>query len=106
MKEERLAIGGAVFAAFAASLCCIAPLLFVVFGLGAFRAAAAFETARPFLLGAAALLLAFGFYRAYFRREEDCAPGEACATKTINRVSRVGLWLASLAAIAFALAPY
>lgn len=103
MKEERLAMGGAVLAAFAASLCCIAPLLFVVFGLGAFGAATAFETARPFLLGAAALLLAFGFYRAYFRRGEACAPGEACAT---NTVSSVGLWLALLAALAFALAPY
>ncbi|MCA1603332.1 MAG: cation transporter [Acidobacteria bacterium] len=106
MKEERLAIGGAVIAAIAASLCCIGPLLFVVLGLGAFGAAAAFQTARPYLLGAAVLLLAFGFYRTYFRRASACAPGEACETKRINRASRIGLWIASIAVLAFALSPY
>ncbi len=63
MREERLAVGGAIITAFVASLCCIGPLLFVVLGLGAFGAAATFETARPYLLGLAVLLLAFGFYR-------------------------------------------
>ncbi len=106
MREERLAIGGAIITAFVASLCCIGPLLFIVLGLGAFGAAAAFETARPYLLGLAVLILAFGFYRAYFRRAEACAPGEACATKPVNKASRVGLWIASIAVLAFALSPY
>src|SRR6266487_312679 len=106
MKEERLAIGGAVIAAIAASLCCLGPLLFLVLGLGAFGAAAAFETARPYLLGVAALLLAFGFYRVYYRRAVICAPGEACETKPVNRASRIGLWIASIAMLAFALSPY
>jgi mercuric ion transport protein len=106
MKVEKLTMFGAVFAAFAASLCCILPLVFVVLGIGVVGAATVFETARPFLLGAAALLLAFGFYRAYSRREEVCAPGEQCAAKPINRASRIGLWLASIAVVAFALAPY
>lgn len=106
MKKEKLAVGGAVVAAIAASLCCIGPLLFVVLGVGAFGAATAFESARPYLLAAAGLLLAFGFYRAYFRREEACAPGEACGTKPVNKASRVGLWIASIAVLAFALSPY
>lgn len=106
MKEERLAIGGAVIAALAASLCCIGPLLFVVLGVGAFGAATAFESARPYLLGATVLLLAFGFYRTYFRREQACAPGEVCAIKPVNRAGRIGLWLASAAVLAFALSPY
>lgn len=106
MKVEKLTMFGAVFAAFAASLCCILPVVFVALGVGAFGAAAAFETARPYLLSAAAVLLAFGFYRAYFQREEVCAPGEQCATNPINRASRVGLWLTSIAVAAFALAPY
>jgi len=106
MREERLAIGGAIITAFVASLCCIGPLLFVVLGLGAFGAAGAFEMARPYLLGLAVLILAFGFYRVYFRRAEACAPGDACATKPVNRASRVGLWIASIAVPAFALSPY
>ncbi|MCA1593366.1 MAG: cation transporter [Acidobacteria bacterium] len=106
MKEERIAVGGAVVAAVAASLCCIGPLLFVMLGAGAFGAAGVFETARPYLLGAAALLLAVGFYRTYFRRDAACAPGEACAIKSVSRASRAGLWIASVAVLAFALSPY
>ncbi|MCA1556295.1 MAG: cation transporter [Acidobacteria bacterium] len=106
MKEERLATGGAVVAAIAASLCCVGPLVFAALGLGAFGAATAFESARPYLLGAAVLLLAFGFYRAYFRRDAACAPGEACAVKPANRAGRVGLWIGAVAVLAFALSPY
>ena len=103
----RLATGGAVAAAAAASLCCIGPLVFVALGLGAFGASAVFESLRPYLLGAAVLLLAFGFYRTYFRRSEAaCAPGEACATKPSGRATRAALWIAALSVIAFALSPY
>ncbi len=104
--KERLALGGAVAAALAASLCCVGPLLFVLLGLGAFSAATAFEAARPYLLGAAALFLAFGFYRTYFRRPEVCAPGGSCSTMPVNRAGRIGLWLAAGAVLAFALSPY
>lgn len=99
-------LGGAIAAAFAASLCCIAPLVFVLLGVGAFGAATMFETARPYLLGAAVLFLAFGFYRAYFRREKACAPDGTCTVNPMSGASRVGLWFASAAVLAFALSPY
>ena len=106
MNEKRLAVGGAVAAAIAASLCCVGPVLFALLGLGAFGAASLFEAARPYLLAAAVLLLTFGFYWVYFRKQPACAPGESCATKPVNRVGRVGLWIALVVVIAFALAPY
>lgn len=105
MKEEKILTGGAIVAAIAASLCCIGPLLFAVLGLGAFGAASVFEAGRPFLLAFAVLALAFGFYRSYFSKE-SCAPGDACATKPVNRFNRMFLWLASFAVLAFALSPY
>lgn len=105
--KERLATGGAVAAAAAASLCCIGPLVFVALGLGAFGASAVFESLRPYLLGAAVLLLAFGFYRAYFwRTVAACAPDEACATRPAGRATRAALWVAAFSVIAFALSPY
>lgn len=106
MKEKCLAVGGAVIAAIAASLCCVGPVLFAAFGLGAFGAASVFEGARPYLLSGAVLLLAIGFYWTYFRRSAACAPGEACATKPVSRIGRAGLWIASIAVLAFGLAPY
>lgn len=106
MSKERWAMGGAVLAAFAASLCCVGPLLFVALGLGAFGAASIFESMRPWLLSVTAVFLAVGFYRTYFKRESSCAPGEACETKPANRAGRAGLWIASTLVLAFAFSPY
>lgn len=105
MKKENVFIGGAVFAAIASSLCCLLPLVAVLFGLSAFGAASAFEPLRPYLLIFAFTALAFSFYRVYFRREE-CAEGQSCATKPINKINQLFLWVGVLAISAFALAPY
>jgi len=95
-----------VIAAIVASLCCVGPVLFAALGVGAFTAATLLAAARPYLLALAVLLLGVGFYRTYFRRQAACAPGEACATKPVNRLGRAGLWIAAVAVLAFALAPY
>ena len=108
MLKEKTVLGGAIVAAFAASLCCIAPLLFVLLGMGSLGMAAIFEPFRPYLLGGAVLLLGLAYYWIYFKNEkaEACAPGEACETKPANRASRFGLWFATFAVILFALTPY
>ncbi len=107
MFKENSILGGAVAAALLASLCCIGPLLFVLLGVSALGAAAYFETARPYLMGAAVLLLAVAFYWIYFRRRNtSCAPGDNCAIKPVGRASRIGLWIASLAVLVFASLPY
>lgn len=106
MNKERSVTYGAVVAAFLASLCCIGPLLLAALGVGAFGAAGIFESARPFLVTGAVLLLAVAFYWTYFRQNAECALGEVCATKTISRAGRLGLWIASLAVLGFALMPY
>ena len=98
-------MGGGIVAAVAASLCCVLPLVAVVFGLGAFGVASVFETLRPYLLVLAFAALGYGFYRVYFRREE-CAPGESCATKPVNKINQFSLWIASALIVAFALVPY
>ncbi len=105
MKKENVFIGGAVFAAIASSLCCVLPLVAVLFGVGAFGAASAFDTLRPYLLVLAFAALGFSFYRIYFRREE-CAEGQSCATKPVSKINQLFLWVGVLVISAFALAPY
>jgi copper chaperone CopZ len=105
MKKENIVLGGGMFAALAASLCCVGPVLFALLGVGAFGASSVFLSLRPYLLAVAVLALAFGFYRAYFRREA-CAPGEACATEPVIQASRAVLWIAAVGVLAFALSPY
>jgi mercuric ion transport protein len=105
VRSEKFALGGAVAAAVGAGLCCVGPVLFALFGLGAFGAASVFAALRPYLLAVSVLALAFGFYRVYFRREQ-CAPGEACAAKPASKVNRAALWAALLVVAAFALSPW
>ena len=57
-----------------ASICCIGPIL-ATLGLGALGASGVFESLRPYLLGATALLLGAAFYLGY--RKNECASG-AC----------------------------
>ena len=107
MKEsgEKIFLGSAIVAAVASSLCCILPVVAVVFGLGAFSIASVFESLRPYLLVVVFLALAFGFYRTYFRREK-CGEGQACATKPIGRFNQMILWLATFAVLTVAAFPY
>jgi|CXWL01.1.fsa_nt_gi copper chaperone CopZ len=104
MEKSNVLVGGAVFAAFVSSLCCVLPLIAVFFGLGAFGAAAIFETARPYMISVAFAALAYGFYRVYFRREE-CAEGESCATKPVSRINKIFLWIGAVVIVAFAFSP-
>lgn len=105
MRKENILVGGGIAAAILSSLCCVLPLIAVIFGLGVVGAASTFETLRPYLLGLAFAALGYGFYRLYLRREE-CAPGESCAVKPVNKLNQISLWIATVVIAAFALAPY
>jgi copper chaperone CopZ len=63
MKTETLASSTGLVAAFAASLCCIAPLLAIVSGAtGVLAGFAWFAPLRPYLIGVSALALAAAWY--------------------------------------------
>lgn len=86
---------GAVGAAFAASLCCIGPILFVTAGVGA-GLGSSLEPLRPALTALAGLALAVGFYAVYGRNASvGCAPGEACVAPAGRRRGKVILWTAT-----------
>ncbi len=102
---ERVILGGAVVAALAASLCCILPVIAVVFGLGAFGIAAVFESLRPYMLVVVFAALAYSFYRIYLRREE-CGEGAACSTKPIGRINQLVFWAVAAMVAVLAAFPY
>jgi mercuric ion transport protein len=94
---------GGVTAALLGSLCCIGPLVFVAFGVGA-SLASTFEPLRP-LFGVLMLaLFAVAFYTVYGRRaaaaaESACAPGTACAVPRSRSREKVLLWMAAVLAL-------
>jgi len=100
MKKATLLIG-AVFAAIAASACCILPLVLGAASAGTVGLGAALAPYRPYLMGLTLLLLGAGFYftyrpaRASGDGSDRCSTADCCATgKTARtkRLSKAVLW--------------
>ena len=98
---------GAVGAALLASLCCVGPLVFVAFGVGA-GLASSFEPLRPLFTMLTIALLAVGFHVVYGRRRTvtraDGAaggPDGSCAVPRYSMRDRIVLWVATLMALVF-----
>jgi copper chaperone CopZ len=106
-KSTSLFAAGSILAAIVASFCCILPIVFALTGLSILDASALFHAWRPYSLGLTFGLQGLGFYFAYRpRKEQQCAPGSACAMPATNRSGRLILWLATAAVILFAAFPY
>jgi copper chaperone CopZ len=105
MKQKAF-IGASLLAAITASLCCVLPIVFALGGFAIVGASAFFESLRPYFLIATFALLGLGFYLAYRKPKHACEPGSACARPQVNRFGRIGLWIATVLALAFAAFPY
>lgn len=88
-------------AAIGASACCAGPLLLVVLGVGGAWGSrlVALEAYQPFFVAAALAFFGYAFYRLY-RKQEACAPGEACAVPAVRQRQRAILWVIALIAAA------
>ena len=104
--NQKAFIGASLLAAIAASLCSVLPIVFALGGFAIVGASAFFESLRPYLLIATFALLGVGFYLAYRKPKRACAPGSACGRPQVNRFGRIGLWIATALALAFATFPY
>ncbi|NIA29910.1 MAG: mercuric transport protein MerTP [Actinobacteria bacterium] len=78
-NKQKLA-GAGLFAAFAASLCCITPLLALVAGMGGIASSLSWlEPLRPFFIGITVLVLGFAWYQQLETKKEiecDCETDE------------------------------
>ncbi len=98
MKKFSVLVG-AVFAAIAASACCILPLILGAASAGSVGLSAAFAPYRPYLIGLTLLLLGAGFYFTYRPEKAACGTdGNCAAEKTLGmkRLSKATLWLVTL----------
>lgn len=97
--------GAAVAAGFAASLCCIGPVLGVLVGMGAAGAASSrLLPLRPYLLVVTAGLLGLAFYQAYRPAPIDCADG-VCPPASTRR-ARLLVWIAAILVVLFLAFPW
>jgi len=86
-------LAGGVLAAIGASVCCVAPLVLLSFGLGGAWVVylTRFEPVRPVFIGLTFLFLALAFRRLYLI-PQACAPGHACADPRVRERQRALFW--------------
>jgi mercuric ion transport protein len=105
MDKDKLALGGSVLSAIAASLCCIGPLVAAIVGASGFAAAGPFAKWRPLLLTITALMLAAAWYLTYRGPKADHCSTERCPQNPMAKWNKVILWFASAFVIAIAAFP-
>lgn len=102
-RRSLWATVGSIGAAFLASLCCIGPLVFVTFGVGA-GLASTFEPLRPIFTALTVGLIALGFYVVYGKKpkvtDAACGPDGSCAVPRSRTRDKLLLWGATLIALA------
>ncbi len=112
MKQETTSkafTGLGIFAAIAASLCCIAPLLALLAGASSAASSLSWlEPTRPYLIGLAIAALAFAWYKSLSKTQNAaCGPDGACVVeKKSFLASRTFLIIITIAAIALIAFPY
>lgn len=102
-RVARFGMAASIATAFGASVCCIGPIVAVMFGMTSLAALAKYEPLRPIFGLITAALLAMAFYATYRRpAETECEPGSVCATHgpdPMQRMNRVAVWIATVVAI-------
>ena len=91
MKDKLAAIGSLLVTA-ALSTCCTLPLALAAFGLGSLSLGSIIHPVRPYMIGVAAALPTFGFFRVYAR-----------PSTTKNRIL---MWVSASVFLVVVLTPY
>ena len=111
-RAQKLAAGGGIIGALAASSCCILPLVLFSLGIsgawiGIFTQLAPYQ---PYFIAATLAFIATGYWLVYRGSKVACADREICARPLPNRLIKITLIAATvivLAAWAFDyVAPY
>ncbi len=104
-KENKL-LGVGIFAAGAASICCIAPVFAILGGIGGIASTFSWlEPLRPYFIGLSVIALGTAFYQAYKPKNEiecDCETEEK--PKLIN--SKKFLWIILFVSVVLYSFPY
>ena len=103
-RVARFGMAASIATAFGASICCIGPIVAVMFGMTSLAALAKYEPLRPIFGVVTAALLTLAFYMTYKRpAEAACDPESICATQGLDRmqkINRAAVWTAAIVAVA------
>ncbi len=84
----------AILATIGASVCCVAPLVFLMLGIGGawIGNLTAMEPYRPVFIGVA-LVFVWMAFRKLYRVPADCVPGTSCANPAVLKRQRLIFWI-------------
>ncbi|MCX8227918.1 MAG: mercuric transporter MerT family protein [Sulfitobacter sp.] len=95
-RKARMIAAGGILGAFAASTCCIVPL--ILFSLGISGAwignLTALEPYKPIFIVITLGFLGYGYWMVY-RKPKACAAGDTCARPLPNRLVKSALWVST-----------
>jgi mercuric ion transport protein len=96
------AAGGVLASLGVSAACCLLPFVMLSVGVaGAWVTALdALAPHKWIFITLTVALLSYGFYAMYFRPKTNCAAEVNCDTRNSGRSVRVGLWVATILAIA------
>jgi mercuric ion transport protein len=99
-KAGLLSIGG-ILAALAAASCCVVPFALFMAGIsGAWISnLTALEPYQPIFAAVTLGCLGYGFYLVYRKPKVACAEGSYCAEPSSGRMTKIGLWTATVLVI-------
>lgn len=102
-RVARFGMAASIATAFGASVCCIGPIVAVMFGMTSLGALARYEPLRPIFGVVTVALLAIAFYGTYKRpAEAACEPGSVCETTgpdRLQKINRIFVWIATIVAV-------
>ena len=91
-------VGGGIFAALVASLCCVGPLLLTLMGVTGAAVLAKFEFLRiPMVIVVAVLFGVAGY--SLFKKKEACEPGSICADPQKYKKMVTAYWIGLVIAV-------
>jgi mercuric ion transport protein len=101
MRKAGLASVGGILAALAAASCCVVPFALFMLGIsGAWISnLTALEPFQPIFAAATLGCLGYGFYLVYRKPNVACAEGSYCAKPSSGRITKIGLWTATVVVI-------
>lgn len=110
VSKETIATTGVIGAALLTASCCLAPALFILFGVsaGALARFAALEPYRPLFISAGGLCLLAAGWWIYVRRAAApaCADGQCAPHAPRPRRTRMLFWISAAAFAAAIIYPY
>ncbi len=104
-KLTSLPIFGSIILAIITHLCCIAPVVLTVLGVGGAGLFSKFANLRPYLMGMTGVFLGLSFYLTYRKRKVRCDDG-TCEIHRASKWNKIALWAGTILVVFFMAFPH